>query len=60
MPYDHKNTTPPGEQSEKMKLMLETLNHLHCDDRCAVGSGGKSVGLVFFSFFLKRHCFLAK
>lgn len=46
MPYDHKNTTPPGEQSEKMKLMLETLNHLHCEDRCVVGSGGGSVGLV--------------
>lgn len=46
MPYDHKNTTPPGEQSEKMKLMLETLNHLHCEDRCVVGSGGGSVGYL--------------
>ncbi|KAI3778443.1 hypothetical protein L2E82_07736 [Cichorium intybus] len=46
MPYDHKNTTPSGEESEKMKLMLETLNHLHFDDRCVVGSGGGSVGYV--------------
>ncbi|KAL4580227.1 hypothetical protein LXL04_016412 [Taraxacum kok-saghyz] len=60
MPYDHKNTTPSGEQSEKMKLMLETLNHLHCDDRCAVGSGGKSVGLVFFFLFLKKALFSCK
>ncbi|KVI05201.1 Peptidase M14, carboxypeptidase A [Cynara cardunculus var. scolymus] len=40
MPYDHKNTTPKGVQSGKMKLILETLNHLHCGDRCVVGSGG--------------------
>ncbi|KAF5803957.1 putative carboxypeptidase A2 [Helianthus annuus] len=46
MPYDHKNTTPSGIQSEKMKLMLETLNHLHCGDRCVVGSGGGSVGYL--------------
>nr|XP_043632217.1 carboxypeptidase A6-like [Erigeron canadensis] len=46
MPYDHKNTTPTGLQSQKMKLMLETLNHLHCGDRCAVGSGGGSVGYL--------------
>ncbi|KAI7733823.1 hypothetical protein M8C21_011694, partial [Ambrosia artemisiifolia] len=46
MPYDHKNTTPSGIQSQKMKLMLETLNHLHCGDRCVVGSGGGSVGYL--------------
>ncbi|KAI3734512.1 hypothetical protein L6452_13982 [Arctium lappa] len=46
MPYDHKNTTPTGVQSGKMKLMLETLNHLHCGDRCVVGSGGGSVGYL--------------
>lgn len=46
MPYDHKNTTPAGMQSKKMKLMLETLNHLHCGDRCVVGSGGGSVGYL--------------
>ncbi|GJU35788.1 Zn-dependent exopeptidase [Tanacetum coccineum] len=46
MPYDHKNTTPSGPESQKMKLMLETLNHLHCGDRCVVGSGGGSVGYL--------------
>ncbi|XP_024992051.1 carboxypeptidase O-like [Cynara cardunculus var. scolymus] len=46
MPYDHKNTTPKGVQSGKMKLILETLNHLHCGDRCVVGSGGGSVGYL--------------
>lgn len=51
MPYDHKNTTPSGLQSQKMKLMLETLNHLHCGDRCVVGSGGGSVGSVLNIYF---------
>ncbi|KAJ9542111.1 hypothetical protein OSB04_028617 [Centaurea solstitialis] len=46
MPYDHKNTTPVGVQSQKMRIMLETLNHLHCGDRCVVGSGGGSVGYL--------------
>ncbi|KAJ9535066.1 hypothetical protein OSB04_un001862 [Centaurea solstitialis] len=46
MPYDHKNTTPTGKQSGKMKMILETLNHLHCGDRCVVGGGGGSVGYV--------------
>ncbi|KVI07731.1 Peptidase M14, carboxypeptidase A [Cynara cardunculus var. scolymus] len=46
MPYDHKNTTPTGLQSQKMRVMLETLNHLHCGDRCVVGSGGGSVGYL--------------
>lgn len=46
MPYDHKNTTPSGLPSQRMKLMLETLNHLHCGDRCMVGSGGGSVGYL--------------
>ncbi|PWA58608.1 hypothetical protein CTI12_AA385810 [Artemisia annua] len=44
MPYDYKNTTPSGPESQKRKFMLETLNHLHCGDRCVVGSGGGSVG----------------
>lgn len=48
MPYDYKNTVPAGLRSEKMKLMLETLILLHCGDRCVVGSGDGSVGLVFF------------
>lgn len=44
MPYDHKNTTPDGIASQRMKLLLEKLNHLHCRDRCMIGSGGGSVG----------------
>ncbi|XP_010266142.1 PREDICTED: metallocarboxypeptidase A-like protein ARB_03789 isoform X2 [Nelumbo nucifera] len=46
MPYDHKNTTPNGLASHIMKSMLEELNHLHCLDRCLVGSGGGSVGYL--------------
>ena len=46
MPYDHKNTTPDGVSSLKMKSLLEELNHLHCQKRCMIGSGGGSVGLV--------------
>ncbi|KAK2997795.1 hypothetical protein RJ639_028567 [Escallonia herrerae] len=46
MPYDHKNTTPDGLLSHRMRSMLEELNHLHCEDRCMVGSGGGSVGYL--------------
>ncbi|CAH9073477.1 unnamed protein product [Cuscuta epithymum] len=46
MPYDHKNTTPDGLLSQRMKLMLEKLNHFHLNDRCLVGSGGGSVGYL--------------
>ncbi|KAF8377715.1 hypothetical protein HHK36_031099 [Tetracentron sinense] len=46
MPYDHRNTTPDGLASHIMRSMLEDLNHLHCQDRCVVGSGGGSVGYL--------------
>ncbi|KAF8410319.1 hypothetical protein HHK36_002846 [Tetracentron sinense] len=46
MPYDHRNTTPDGLVSHIMRSMLEELNHLHCQDRCLVGSGGGSVGYL--------------
>ncbi|XP_059634229.1 metallocarboxypeptidase A-like protein TRV_02598 [Cornus florida] len=46
MPYDHKNTTPNGFFSHRMKSMLEKLNHMHCEGRCMVGSGGGSVGYL--------------
>uniref|UniRef100_A0A5B6Z6W7 Putative carboxypeptidase A6 n=1 Tax=Davidia involucrata TaxID=16924 RepID=A0A5B6Z6W7_DAVIN len=46
MPYDHKNTTPDGLPSHRMRLMLEKLNHLHFKDLCMVGSGGGSVGYL--------------
>lgn len=44
MPYDHKNTTPDGIASQRMKSLLAKLNHLHCHERCMIGSGGGSVG----------------
>ncbi|XP_028784649.1 carboxypeptidase B2 isoform X1 [Neltuma alba] len=46
MPYDHKNTTPNGLLSQRMKLLLEEVNHLHCQKRCTTGSGGGSVGYL--------------
>ncbi|KAI4317027.1 hypothetical protein L6164_024940 [Bauhinia variegata] len=46
MPYDHKNTTPDGLPLERMKLLLEEVNHLHCQKRCMIGSGGGSVGYL--------------
>uniref|UniRef100_A0A2N9G5H3 Peptidase M14 domain-containing protein n=1 Tax=Fagus sylvatica TaxID=28930 RepID=A0A2N9G5H3_FAGSY len=46
MPYDHKNTTPDGLSSHQMKLLLEEVNHLHCQKRCMIGSGGGSVGYL--------------
>nr|GMD45236.1 mast cell carboxypeptidase A [Ipomoea batatas] len=46
MPYDHKNTTPDGFLSQRMKMMLEKLNHFHLNNRCLVGSGGGSVGYL--------------
>lgn len=49
MPYDHKNTTPDGVSSHQMKSLLEELNHLHCQRRCMIGSGGGSVGLVLLT-----------
>ncbi|KAI4336704.1 hypothetical protein L6164_015196 [Bauhinia variegata] len=46
MPYDHKNTTPDGLPLQRMKLLLEEVNHLHCQKRCMIGSGGGSVGYL--------------
>ncbi|KAJ4962874.1 hypothetical protein NE237_022813 [Protea cynaroides] len=46
MPYDHRNTTPDGSTSDKMKIMLKDLNRLHCHERCSIGSGGASVGYL--------------
>lgn len=46
MPYDHRNTTPDGLPSQQMRRLLEELNHLHCQDRCMIGSGGGSVGYL--------------
>ncbi|KAL5778356.1 hypothetical protein ACOSP7_011282 [Xanthoceras sorbifolium] len=46
MPYDHKNTTPDGLPSERMRRLLEELNKVHCQKRCMIGSGGGSVGYL--------------
>ncbi|KAG6644720.1 mast cell carboxypeptidase A-like [Carya illinoinensis] len=46
MPYDHKNTTPYGLPTHQMKLLLEEVNHLHCQKHCVIGSGGGSVGYL--------------
>lgn len=48
MPYDHKNITPEGLPSQKMRTLLEKLNKFHCHNRCMIGSGGGSVGFVSF------------
>ncbi|KAE9603505.1 hypothetical protein Lal_00002025 [Lupinus albus] len=44
MPYDHKNITPGGLPLQRMKSLLEEVNHLHCHKHCMIGSGGGSVG----------------
>ncbi|KAK4752668.1 hypothetical protein SAY87_021466 [Trapa incisa] len=46
MPYDHRNTTPNGLYSVRMRSLLEDLNRLHCHNRCMIGSGGGSVGYL--------------
>ncbi|XP_010539019.1 PREDICTED: zinc carboxypeptidase [Tarenaya hassleriana] len=46
MPYDHKNTTPEGLPSKKMRALLEQLDKFHCHNRCMIGSGGGSVGYL--------------
>ncbi|GAB2300443.1 hypothetical protein Dimus_034486 [Dionaea muscipula] len=46
MPYDHKNITPDGFLTVRMKSILKVLNRRHFQDRCMVGSGGGSVGYL--------------
>ncbi|XP_057974376.1 uncharacterized protein LOC131162190 [Malania oleifera] len=46
MPYDHRNKTPDGLHSLRMRLLLEELNKHHFHRRCMVGSGGGSVGYL--------------
>ncbi|GAB2223782.1 hypothetical protein Droror1_Dr00004522 [Drosera rotundifolia] len=46
VPYDHKNTTPDGLLTIRMKSILKVLNQRHFHDRCMVGSGGGSVGYL--------------
>lgn len=46
MPYDHRNTTPDGASSARMKALIAQLNNLHFQGRCMTGSGGGSVGYL--------------
>ena len=44
MPYDHRPSIPTGAAAAATFKILQELNQLSCGGRCAVGSGGKSVG----------------
>ncbi|KAF9686620.1 hypothetical protein SADUNF_Sadunf02G0008100 [Salix dunnii] len=46
MPRDHRNTTPDGVLSERMRSLLSKLNNVHCHKHCMIGSGGGSVGYL--------------
>jgi len=46
MPFDHQAVIPTGAASQAQLGMLKHLNKLVCGNRCAVGSGGKSVGYL--------------
>lgn len=46
MPYDHRNTTPEGAPSIRMKALVKKLNNRHFQGRCMMGSGGGSVGYL--------------
>ena len=44
MPYDHRAAVPEGPEAAAALQLLQQLNRAACGGRCAVGSGGKSVG----------------
>jgi len=46
MPYDHKKMTPTDSVGLAVRRLLQMLNEQHCQGRCAVGSGGTSVGYL--------------
>ncbi|KAL2895493.1 Zinc carboxypeptidase A 1 [Bienertia sinuspersici] len=46
MPYDHRNTTPDGASSAKMKALVNDLNYRHFQGHSMTGSGGGSVGYL--------------
>ena len=45
MPYDHLAALPDDAAGQSSFRLLRQLNALKCGGRCAVGSGGKSVGM---------------
>ena len=44
MPYDHVATIPTGPAADATYSILEELNEASCNNQCAIGSGGESVG----------------
>ncbi|GAB4818297.1 hypothetical protein N2152v2_005343 [Parachlorella kessleri] len=46
MPYDHQARVPDGASANATLSLLGQLNTRVCGGRCAVGSGGKSVGYL--------------
>lgn len=46
LPYDHVARVPEGPDAAASLALLQHLNVTSCGGRCAVGSGGKSVGCV--------------
>jgi Zinc carboxypeptidase len=44
MPYDHQAAIPDDPTTESTLAILQEINRTSCGGRCAVGSGGKSVG----------------
>ena len=44
LPYDHVAHVPEGADAAASMALLQQLNVTACGGRCAVGSGGKSVG----------------
>ncbi|EFN56559.1 hypothetical protein CHLNCDRAFT_144224 [Chlorella variabilis] len=46
MPYDHVATVPEGEGPAATLSILQQINQRTCKSKCAVGSGGKSVGYL--------------
>jgi hypothetical protein len=50
-PWDHKAEVPVGPGAQASLALLARINAANCGGRCAVGSGGKSVGCVFGCLF---------
>ena len=46
MPYDHVGQIPDHPSSAHTLQILDELNVQACDNKCVVGSGGKSVGYL--------------
>ena len=60
LPYDHVAHIPEGPDAAASLALLQQLNITTCGGRCAVGSGGKSVGCAGHvrGFYLERRVLL--